>query len=53
SRSACAVAAALLATGRVASVDAALARVRGARSQAVLGERHATALRAMHKVATP
>jgi protein-tyrosine phosphatase/membrane-associated phospholipid phosphatase len=53
SRSACAVAAWLLATGRVASVDAALARVRGARSQVVLGERHATALRAMHRAVTP
>lgn len=47
SRSACAVAAWLLATGRVATVDAALAKVRAARTQAVLGTHHAAALRAI------
>lgn len=47
SRSACAAAAWLLATGRAESVDAALARVRAARAQAVLDDRHARALRAL------
>ncbi|MFO1325212.1 MAG: phosphatase PAP2/dual specificity phosphatase family protein [Burkholderiales bacterium] len=47
SRSACAAAAWLLATGRVSNVDAALVRIRAARAHAVLDERHATALRAV------
>ncbi len=48
SRSACAVAAWLLATGRAATVDAALGIVRNARSQIVLGAPHIAALRAIH-----
>jgi len=47
SRSACAVAAWLLATHRVASVDAAVLRVREARAEVVLGPRHAAALRTL------
>jgi hypothetical protein len=47
SRSACAVAAWLLATRRVASVDAALMRVREARAEVVLGPLHAAALRTL------
>jgi protein-tyrosine phosphatase len=46
SRSACAVAAWLIATQRASSVDAAFARVRNAHSQVVLKEAHASALRA-------
>lgn len=53
SRSACAAAAWLLATGREPTVDAALARVRSARTQAVLGDRHALALRALHAPENP
>jgi len=47
SRSACAVAAWLIATGRAASVEAAFARVRAARRQIVLHQAHADALRAI------
>jgi membrane-associated phospholipid phosphatase len=47
SRSACAVAAWLLATGRVADVAAALATVRAARAIVVLGDGHAAALRGL------
>ena len=47
SRSACAVAAWLLATGRAATVDAALAMLRAARAQVVLGAPHVAALRAI------
>ena len=47
SRSACAVAAWLLATHRVPSVEAALLRVREARAEVVLGPRHAAALRTL------
>ncbi|HEY3180265.1 MAG TPA: phosphatase PAP2/dual specificity phosphatase family protein [Casimicrobiaceae bacterium] len=47
SRSACAAAAWLLATGRAASVDAALAMIRVARANVVLHADHATALRAL------
>jgi protein-tyrosine phosphatase len=47
SRSACAVAAWLLATNRVADVDEALERLRQARANVVLGPRHAAALRAV------
>lgn len=53
SRSACAAAAWLLATGRAASVDAALARVRAARTQAVLDDRHASALHALRSPSPP
>lgn len=53
SRSACAAAAWLLATGRVPTVDAALARVRSAHTQAVLGDRHARALHAMQAPENP
>jgi len=45
SRSACAVAAWLLATHRVQNVEAALLRVREARAEVVLGPHHAAALR--------
>ncbi len=48
SRSACAAAAWLLASGRAGSVDAALARVRAARANVVLGPRHLHALRMLH-----
>ena len=44
SRSACAVAAWLLATGRAPSVDAALLRIRAARAQVVLDAGHAALL---------
>ena len=44
SRSACAVAAWLLATGRVPSVDAAFQRIRAARAQIVLDAGHAALL---------
>jgi protein-tyrosine phosphatase len=47
SRSACAVAAWLLATGRAATVETALAQVRSARAQVVLGAPHVAALRAL------
>ena len=47
SRSACAVAAWLLATHRVPSVEAALLRVREARAEVVLGPHHAAALRTL------
>jgi hypothetical protein len=47
SRSACAVAAWLLATGRAPNVEAAFARVRAARRQIVLHQAHAAALRAI------
>lgn len=47
SRSACAVAAWLLRTGRAANVDAAVARVRAARPTVVLTDRHLAALRAL------
>jgi protein-tyrosine phosphatase len=46
SRSACVAAAWLLATGRAASVDAALAMIRAARANVVLHADHAVALRA-------
>lgn len=48
SRSACAAAAWLLASGRAGSVDAALAHVRQARANVVLGPRHLHALRMLH-----
>jgi protein-tyrosine phosphatase len=47
SRSACAAAAWLLASGRAPTVDDALARVRSARAQIVLRPRHLDALRAL------
>jgi protein-tyrosine phosphatase len=47
SRSACAVAAWLMATKRAPDVEAALARVRAARREIVLREAHADALRAI------
>ena len=47
SRSACAVAAWLLRTGRAANVDAAIACVRAARPTVVLTDRHLAALRAL------
>ena len=47
SRSACAVAAWLLATRRAATVDAALARVRAAQARVVLGDGHRESLHAM------
>jgi protein-tyrosine phosphatase/membrane-associated phospholipid phosphatase len=47
SRSACAVAAWLLATRRVESVEAALARLQSARSHVVLGPAHTAALRSV------
>ena len=47
SRSACAVAAWLLSSGRASSVEAAFARVRDARGEVVLNDAHAGALRAM------
>ena len=47
SRSACAVAAWLLATGRAKTVDAALQTIRAARANVVLHDRHATALRSL------
>jgi protein-tyrosine phosphatase/membrane-associated phospholipid phosphatase len=53
SRSACAVAAWLLATRRAATVDAALARVRAAQARVVLGDGHRDSLRAMHVPSTP
>ncbi|MCC7215256.1 MAG: phosphatase PAP2/dual specificity phosphatase family protein [Burkholderiales bacterium] len=53
SRSACAAAAWLLATGRASSVDAALARVRAARAHTVLDDRHARALRAFRMPSPP
>ena len=46
SRSACAVAAWLLATGRTPSVDAALIRLAGCRPLVRLGEQHRAALEA-------
>ena len=52
SRSACAVAAWLLATGRAATVDAALARIQAARAHVVLGAGHAAALAPLARVAT-
>jgi protein-tyrosine phosphatase/membrane-associated phospholipid phosphatase len=50
SRSASAVAAWLLATGRAPTVEAALARVRAARAAAVFTDRHVAALRAVRPV---
>ena len=47
SRSACAVATWLLATGRAADVAGALAMIRRARTRIVLGERHVAALAAL------
>src|SRR5205823_10423722 len=47
SRSACAVAAWLLATGRAQTVDAALQTLRTARANVVLHDSHATALRSL------
>jgi protein-tyrosine phosphatase len=47
SRSACAVAAWLLATGRATTVDAALQAIRAARASVVLRPDHATALRSL------
>jgi protein-tyrosine phosphatase len=53
SRSACAVAAWLLATHRVESVDAALLRLRSARTQVVLGPSHAAALQTVAAAVVP